>query len=76
MLGKGENKMSATTKNIWIVQYNHRYGVDTWPVLSAAEPQSKEIIKDLEDWEGDDRADEYIEIVGPFCLSSMKRITK
>jgi len=50
---------------IWIVQYHHRHGVDTWPVVS--EPDLEEIEKGLDDFEGEERG-EYLESVGPFWM--------
>jgi hypothetical protein len=55
-------------KRCWIVQYHHRFGVDAWPVFNTRKPTERQVIKTLYDWEGDEREDEWIEILGPWSI--------
>jgi hypothetical protein len=51
----------------WVVVYEHRHGVDAWPVFAAEEPSEEELIASLDEWEPD--RGETIEVVGPWDLS-------
>ena len=51
---------------IWIIQYHHRHGVDTWPVVSDGEPDLEEIENGLDDFEPE--REEFVEADGPFDL--------
>ena len=51
---------------IWIIQYHHRHGVDTWPVISDGEPDLEEIENGLDDFEPE--REEFLEAAGPFDL--------
>jgi hypothetical protein len=56
---------------LWIIVYTHRYGVDTWPILSYdEEPDIDEIITDLKENECTDfdPDQETIEIRGPWSV--------
>lgn len=57
----------------WIVIYTHRHGVDVWPFFSDEMPTESEITNNLDDWEGDTREDEYVEVRGPFTVPSIKK---
>lgn len=50
----------------WVILYFHRYGTDGWPWFSQRKPTEKQVISTLMDWEGDEREDEWVEIVGPW----------
>jgi len=52
----------------FVILYFHRHGTDAWPVFRKKKPTEKQIIATLEDWEGDEREDEWIEIIGPFKI--------
>ena len=56
------------TKQLWIVQYHHRHGTDTWPVYSAEAPDLEAEADALDDFEED--RDEYLELSGPFPIPS------
>jgi hypothetical protein len=53
----------------WIVIYDHRYGVDAWPIFSDDEPTVEQVVANLKDSEHTevefDRG-ETIEIRGPW----------
>lgn len=49
---------------VWIVIYEHRHGVDAWPVFSEEQPTDEEVIAGLDDWEPE--KGETIEIRGPW----------
>ena len=53
---------------IWIIQYHHRHGVDTWPVISDGEPDLEEIENGLDDFEPE--REEFLEAAGPFFVAS------
>lgn len=58
--------------NIWVVIYEHRYGVDAWPISSVEEPDVDEVIKGLKESEYTDfepERGETIEIRGPWELN-------
>ena len=56
-----------TTKQLFIVTYHHRHGTDVWLSLgSITEEEVIEKLKAADEWEGDTRDDEYVEITGPF----------
>lgn len=55
------------TPSIWVVVYEHRHGVDAWPVVAMEEPSEEELIASLEEWEPD--RGETIEVVGPWDFS-------
>jgi hypothetical protein len=48
----------------WIVIYEHRHGVDAWPIFSDRRPTDEEVIAKLDDWEPD--KGETFEIRGPW----------
>lgn len=52
----------------FVILYFHRHGTDAWPWFSKRKPTEKQVIATLEDWEGDEREDEWIEIIGPFKI--------
>jgi len=54
------------------MNYHHRHGTDAWPVFQPKKPTEKQIIKTLEDWEGDEREDEWLEIRGPWEIPNGK----
>jgi len=49
---------------IWVIQYHHRHGVDTWPVVSKDKPDLEEIENGLDDFEPE--TEEFVEADGPF----------
>jgi hypothetical protein len=49
---------------VWIVIYEHRYGVDAWPMFAKDMPTEEEVIADLHDWEPD--KGEIVEVLGPW----------
>ena len=51
---------------IWIIQYHHEHGVDTWPVVSDVGPDLEEIENGLDDFEPE--TEEFLELIGPFDL--------
>jgi len=53
-------------KKCWIAIYTHRHGLDVWPIFSPEAPIIEDLIKELDNWEGDNRDDEFFEIAGPF----------
>ena len=55
--------------NIWVVIYEHRHGVDAWPVLSKEQPTEDEVIAGLEEWEPD--RGETIEVRGPWPIEML-----
>ena len=60
----------------YAIRYSHRHGTDVWIEHTAGNmPTEDSVIEKLgEDWEGDHREDEYIEIYGPDpALSSMSK---
>lgn len=58
----------------WVVLYFHRHGTDAWPVFQVNRPTEKKIIAELqEEWEGDTRDDEWIEIRGPWKIPEKKK---
>lgn len=56
--------------NVYVIMHYHRHGTDAWPWYSDVMPTEDEVIdtslKEL--WEGDERDDEWIEIIGPWEL--------
>lgn len=52
----------------WIIQYFHRHGTDAFPWFADQEPSEEEVIAALDDWEGDERDDEWIEISVPYAI--------
>jgi hypothetical protein len=52
---------------IWVVVYEHRHGVDAWPVVAVEEPSEEDVVASLEEWEPD--RGETIEVVGPWDLT-------
>jgi hypothetical protein len=57
----------------WIVVYNHRFGIDTWPVFQAERPSEEEIIaklKEEEEWDEREEQDEesWVEVRGSWDL--------
>lgn len=57
----------------WIVMHYHRYGTDVWPVFAKRAPTEKSVIAKIEDWEGDTRDDEWVEIIGPFEIPKERK---
>ena len=53
-------------RRCWVIVYYHRHGTDAWPVFRQRRPTEKQIIATLSDWEGDEREDEWLEILGPW----------
>lgn len=53
---------------LWIAVYTHRFGNDVIPYfLPRNSPLTEELaILNLDDWEGDTREDEHIDILGPY----------
>lgn len=53
---------------LWLVQFTHRHGADTWPRFANKRPYAGEEIAELGDtWEGEEKGD-YLEITGPFDM--------
>lgn len=52
-------------KKIWIVIYEHRHGVDAWPILSLEEPTEDEVVASLDEW---DSERESLEVRGPWPI--------
>lgn len=66
-------EVMANTTNLYIVIYNHRHGVDAWPIYRDEMPSSDDIIEELkasDEWDERDEADElaYVEVRGPFSV--------
>ena len=63
--------MANKTKQLFIVVYNHRHGLDVWPTYRVEQPSSDDILEELktaQEWDEQDAADEstYVEVRGPF----------
>ena len=63
--------MANETKQLFIIVYNHRHGLDVWPEYHVEAPSSDDIIEELkaaDTWDERDEADEmtYVEVRGPF----------
>jgi len=59
------------TQNVWIVLYQHKYGIDTWPVIQECQPSEDSVMQTLrnESSEPDEDEDYDIEVRGPFVLT-------
>ena len=58
-------------KQIWIVLYSHKHGIDTWPIFKPA--TTEEVIDTLRkdgSWDEDEDQDElsYVEVRGPWTI--------
>lgn len=57
-------------KNLWIAVYHHRFGTDVFPFfLEPNEELTDEMViseKIGDEWEGDEREDEWLEHYGPY----------
>jgi hypothetical protein len=56
---------------LYIVCYEHRHGVDVWPIFvrpGEPAPTAEDVIEGLSNWEGDSREDEFLEVQGPFDI--------
>ncbi len=54
----------SSTEKVYIVIYEHRHGVDAWPIFSLTKPSEEEVIATMAEWEPD--RGETIEIRGPW----------
>lgn len=61
-------KEEAPVKVLWIAVYTHRFGNDVIPYFRTLDQPltEEEVIENLDDWEGDTREDEHIDIAGPY----------
>ena len=55
----------------WIAVYEHRHGVDVWPVFGDEPPEEEELAAGLDDWEPE--RGERIEVRGPWPVPGCDR---
>lgn len=61
--------MDKNPKQLFIVTFHHRHGTDVWPSFEPiTEEEVIEKLKANDEWEGDTRDDEYVEVTGPFDI--------
>jgi len=59
---------------VYAMLYHHRFGSDVYLLRrqDGEKPTDEDGISLLEDWEGDTREDEWIDIIGPLPINLIK----